>query len=475
MASTANPINSTVGNSISGVANTLTVQNPSNTASSQSAIVTTVGGTSSDDTWIQHSVGSTRSYCIGIDNSASQVLTMTTAASATVTPSTANPAWTFTPATGFNYDLAGTTSLGIGVGVNPTSTAPLYVSKSQNATTSIRIDNASNGASASALLQMVSDTANATIGVPSSGFTFTVARNTLFLNSDTTGCIGIIYNAPVGGTHKFYANVATSVQVGQIDATGITSNAAVIATTSLQGATLAVSGSSLTPTVITSTDAGAAAGPVLDLYRNSASPAASDILGQLIYNGADSGAAKQEYARVEARIISTTAASEKGALAFYTMATGTATKQIDLLDTGGQYRGNNINTAPPASFIGEQIISKVARASAITVTSTVAIDVTSMTLTPGVWDVTILCQFLGTVTGTVFRAGISTTSATLGTEGDDYVENPIAPTAASDACLVVPPYRMLISTNTIVYFVVQDVHSVGTLKAFGRISGVRVG
>lgn len=95
-----NSINNTVGASNSGVTNTLTVTNPSDTASSQAQILTTVGGTSSGDVWQQFSIGSTTSWAIGIDNSDSDKLKITTAASGTATPSDASPLVTFDQTSG---------------------------------------------------------------------------------------------------------------------------------------------------------------------------------------------------------------------------------------------------------------------------------------------------------------------------------------------------------------------------------------
>jgi hypothetical protein len=51
-----------------------------------------------------------------------------------------------------------------------------------------------------------------------------------------------------------------------------------------------------------SSDAGAGAGPVLELYRDSASPAAADLLGRIDFQGRDSAANKQQFAYIEGRI-----------------------------------------------------------------------------------------------------------------------------------------------------------------------------
>lgn len=87
MSTVINSLNNTIGASNSGVTNTLTITNPSDTASSSAQELLTVGGTSAGDPWIQWSIGSTRSYALGIDNSNSDVWNLTTAAGATVDPS----------------------------------------------------------------------------------------------------------------------------------------------------------------------------------------------------------------------------------------------------------------------------------------------------------------------------------------------------------------------------------------------------
>jgi hypothetical protein len=82
-----------------------------------------------------------------------------------------------------------------------------------------------------------------------------------------------------------------------------------------------------------STDAGATAGPVLEFYRNSATPAASDILGKLLFNGEDSAGNTQEYASVETVIVDATSTSEDGRIDFYATKAGTRTKFLAMTAT----------------------------------------------------------------------------------------------------------------------------------------------
>ena len=79
---------------------------------------------------------------------------------------------------------------------------------------------------------------------------------------------------------------------------------------------------------LTSTDAGAAAAPLLELYRDSASPAASDTLGEIEFNGEDSAGNKQAYGLIHASILSPTTTAEQGQLHFETATAGALTEKM---------------------------------------------------------------------------------------------------------------------------------------------------
>ena len=79
---------------------------------------------------------------------------------------------------------------------------------------------------------------------------------------------------------------------------------------------------------LTSTDAGATASPLLELYRDSASPAASDTLGEIEFNGEDSAGNKQAYALFHGSILSPTSGSEQGQLHFETATAGALTEKM---------------------------------------------------------------------------------------------------------------------------------------------------
>ena len=81
----------------------------------------------------------------------------------------------------------------------------------------------------------------------------------------------------------------------------------------------------LSSMTITSTDPGASVGPVLDLFRDSASPAANDVIGAFAFTGKDSGGGTDTYGRIIAAIVDQTAASEDGQFVLQTAQAGTLT------------------------------------------------------------------------------------------------------------------------------------------------------
>lgn len=89
-----------------------------------------------------------------------------------------------------------------------------------------------------------------------------------------------------------------------------------------------------TPLSLVSTDAGAAEGPILDIYRDSATPAASDVIGSVQYTGKDNAGNKTTYALTRAVITDTTDASEDGDFVIQTMRAGTLTEAARVSSVG---------------------------------------------------------------------------------------------------------------------------------------------
>lgn len=81
--------------------------------------------------------------------------------------------------------------------------------------------------------------------------------------------------------------------------------------------------------LIRNNDAGAAAGPIFTLHRDSASPADSDILGQIDFAGEDDGSNQTTYGRIYAQAKDVTDTTEDGKFVFQTMVGGSLTTVFD--------------------------------------------------------------------------------------------------------------------------------------------------
>lgn len=84
-----------------------------------------------------------------------------------------------------------------------------------------------------------------------------------------------------------------------------------------------------------STDAGAGVGPLAQLFRDSASPAANDALGELRFDGRDTNATPQRtsYATIRGLLVDPTDTSEDGAIQFLTMRAGTLAEKLRITDS----------------------------------------------------------------------------------------------------------------------------------------------
>ncbi len=133
------------------------------------------------------------------------------------------------------------------------------------------------------------------------------------------------------------------------------------------------------------------------------------------------------------------------------------------------------NTAPSVGFLGESISST---ASAVATTANVAKTITSISLTPGVWDVSAFAGCVptgGTQLTQILQVGISTTDNTItGTLGIEFHQFNIA-VGSSTISGAVPQYRVTLTATTTYYLVVANFYTSTTCPTNGRISATRVG
>jgi hypothetical protein len=144
---------------------------------------------------------------------------------------------------------------------------------------------------------------------------------------------------------------------------------------------------------------------------------------------------------------------------------------------GGAIFGITANVAgtaqnPSAGFLGEQIRSAVT--SVNVTTSATPQNMTSVSLTPGVWDISIVGSCAATGTASAFKIGISTSAGTFtGNEGDQTLTQ--TSTGVTNLSSSIPAFRSVITTTTIYNFVAQVNFSGGSTAFNGRISATRVG
>ena len=139
--------------------------------------------------------------------------------------------------------------------------------------------------------------------------------------------------------------------------------------------------------------------------------------------------------------------------------------------------GNQTGTAPITGFIGEQLISSVTSVS--TASSGNYGDVTSLSLTAGVWDVYAYALIsLNGATGVSGQtAGISSTSGNSGTgltQGLNRIDF-LPPTSSGSSSVCIPAYRVIISSTTTYYFKMQITYSTAAPLWFGSLKAIRVG
>jgi len=151
----------------------------------------------------------------------------------------------------------------------------------------------------------------------------------------------------------------------------------------------------------------------------------------------------------------------------------TSQKISTTTQAGGTIKGGQTQ-APSAGFLGEQIRSAVATISMST-TGTVN-NITSISLTAGIWDVSGNAECVFSVgTSVAWGVSVNTTSATNGTAGDNFMQTTIA--LNTRLAITIPQYRITLAAPATVYLVGQAQFSGGgsTANANGRITATRVG
>ena len=98
-----------------------------------------------------------------------------------------------------------------------------------------------------------------------------------------------------------------------------------------------------TQLTLTSTDADANVGPILDLVRDSGSPADSDNTGSIVFKADDDGGNSTDFAKIETSIIDASDTTEDGRFLIRTMTAGTATSRLDFTNAETVFNDSSID------------------------------------------------------------------------------------------------------------------------------------
>ena len=142
----------------------------------------------------------------------------------------------------------------------------------------------------------------------------------------------------------------------------------------------------------------------------------------------------------------------------------------------------NNNAAP--GQLGEFVTFSVPAGSAVALTTAVAANVTSISLTAGDWDINAQVDHLISATASVtqLNASMSLTTAALSPQAGGSGLGTDATATASFAAMVptanitqgIVMVRLSVSATTTVFLVAQDIFTLGTISAFGTIRARRV-
>ena len=130
------------------------------------------------------------------------------------------------------------------------------------------------------------------------------------------------------------------------------------------------------------------------------------------------------------------------------------------------------NDSAAAGKLGEIVTSNIAIGSAVALTTTVAANVTSISLTAGDWDVFgwVGTNPAGSTTTSSANVGISTTTANV---GNFPVHTLVSNSAGVAAGLPIATQRISVASTTTVYLVAQFSFATSTLGAYGYITARR--
>ena len=150
--------------------------------------------------------------------------------------------------------------------------------------------------------------------------------------------------------------------------------------------------------------------------------------------------------------------------------------QIVTISTQLIAHGTTTNDNAAAGMIGEFITSTVTSSSPVSLTSGTGVNITSISLTAGDWDVFGIVGYIpagGTSTGAVYQSS-SITSATIGGEDTATYCSVNVGAGAQAGRWAIGTKRYSLASTTTLYLVAVPSFAGGTMTGFGTISGRRM-
>ena len=158
-------------------------------------------------------------------------------------------------------------------------------------------------------------------------------------------------NVSVAGVTTFTGNIDAN---GDLDVDGHTEldNLNVTGVSTFSG-NLNLSGDITSNLTLSSTDAGSAAAPEFKLYRNSASPADADYLGQIKFAGESDTGVERNYAKITGKILDASNGTEDGIIEFAHIKGGSQNISARFRSDSLQLlNGTNLSVAGDSTFTG---------------------------------------------------------------------------------------------------------------------------
>jgi hypothetical protein len=156
---------------------------------------------------------------------------------------------------------------------------------------------------------------------------------------------------------------------------------------------------------------------------------------------------------------------------FITPILGAASATSLTLSSTSGVIGTTTNNNAAAGSVGEFISSVIPLASAVSLTTTIAANVTSISLTAGDWNVWGNVSIVFSVGGTDAEMWISETSATV---PDQSLFTGLAATIGIGAAFSVPQLRFSLGSTTTIYLSSISTFASGTAVACGGIYARRI-